>query len=185
MRFEGTLKAWNDDRGFGFIATSHGGDDIFVHISAMPRGRCPTIGEPMSFEIDHSKDGKKRAVNVSRPVRAGFASASKMPRRLDRPPRRSYLEVVVVLALVTGIGWYGYGVFSKRARATSEGIVGSTPAQTAAPLNARCDGRVYCSQMTSCAEATFFQKNCPGTEMDGDNDGVPCEQQWCTSPFAR
>jgi endonuclease YncB( thermonuclease family) len=42
-----------------------------------------------------------------------------------------------------------------------------------------CDGRVYCSQMTSCSEATYFLNNCPNTKMDGDNDGVPCEQQWC------
>ncbi len=43
----------------------------------------------------------------------------------------------------------------------------------------QCDGRTHCSQMTSCEEATFFLKNCPGTKMDGNNDGVPCEQQWC------
>ena len=43
----------------------------------------------------------------------------------------------------------------------------------------KCDGRTRCSQMTSCAEATFFLKNCPGVKMDGNNDGVPCEQQWC------
>ena len=43
----------------------------------------------------------------------------------------------------------------------------------------KCDGRVYCSQMTSCEEATFFLKNCPGVKMDGNNDGVPCERQWC------
>jgi len=42
-----------------------------------------------------------------------------------------------------------------------------------------CDGRQYCSQMTSCEEATFFLENCPDTKMDGDNDGVPCERQWC------
>jgi hypothetical protein len=42
-----------------------------------------------------------------------------------------------------------------------------------------CDGRTHCSQMTSCEEATFFIQNCPGTEMDGDGDGVPCESQWC------
>ncbi|MGZ8216514.1 thermonuclease family protein [Methylomagnum sp.] len=42
-----------------------------------------------------------------------------------------------------------------------------------------CDGRVYCSQMTSCSEATYFLNNCPGTKMDGDNDGIACEQQWC------
>jgi hypothetical protein len=34
----------------------------------------------------------------------------------------------------------------------------------------QCDGRVYCSQMNSRAEAEFFLKNCPGTKMDGDND---------------
>lgn len=43
----------------------------------------------------------------------------------------------------------------------------------------RCDGRTHCSQMSSCQEATYFLKNCPNTTMDGDNDGVPCEQQWC------
>lgn len=43
----------------------------------------------------------------------------------------------------------------------------------------RCDGRVFCSQMTSCQEAKFFLRNCPGTKMDGNNDGVPCERQWC------
>lgn len=43
-----------------------------------------------------------------------------------------------------------------------------------------CDGRTHCSQMHSCEEATWFLQHCPGTEMDGDNDGVPCERQWCT-----
>ena len=43
----------------------------------------------------------------------------------------------------------------------------------------RCDGRTYCSQMTSCAEATYFLRNCPDTKMDGNNDGIPCERQWC------
>jgi hypothetical protein len=42
-----------------------------------------------------------------------------------------------------------------------------------------CDGRTYCSQMTSCAEATFFINNCPNTKMDGDSNSVPCESQWC------
>ena len=43
----------------------------------------------------------------------------------------------------------------------------------------KCDGRQYCSQMTSCQEATFFLQNCPGVKMDGNNDGIPCEKQWC------
>ena len=38
-----------------------------------------------------------------------------------------------------------------------------------------CDGRQYCSQMHSRAEAEYFIKNCQNTKMDGDNDGIPCE----------
>ena len=52
-------------------------------------------------------------------------------------------------------------------------------APAAAPLSARCDGRKRCAQMRSCEEATWFLKNCPGVEMDGDGDGMPCERQWC------
>ena len=43
----------------------------------------------------------------------------------------------------------------------------------------QCDGRVHCSEMTSCEEARYFLRNCPGVKMDGDGDGVPCERQWC------
>ena len=39
----------------------------------------------------------------------------------------------------------------------------------------KCDGRQYCSQMTSRAEAEYFINNCPDTKMDGDQDGIPCE----------
>lgn len=42
-----------------------------------------------------------------------------------------------------------------------------------------CDRRRYCSQMTSCDEARYFLANCPGVKMDGDKNGIPCEQQWC------
>ena len=49
------------------------------------------------------------------------------------------------------------------------------------PTNAsfKCDSRKYCSQMISCAEAKYFLANCPGVKLDGNHDGVPCEQQWC------
>ena len=59
--------------------------------------------------------------------------------------------------------------------------IGAAPAILPTDTQAayRCDGRTHCSQMTSCAEATYFLRNCPGTKMDGNNDGVPCEQQWC------
>jgi hypothetical protein len=45
--------------------------------------------------------------------------------------------------------------------------------------SSQCDGRTRCPQMRSCAEATYFIQHCPNTQMDGDHDGVPCEEQWC------
>ncbi|MDA0928356.1 MAG: excalibur calcium-binding domain-containing protein [Proteobacteria bacterium] len=49
------------------------------------------------------------------------------------------------------------------------------PASTTRSVSFSCDGRQYCSEMTSRAEAEFFVRNCPNTRMDGDNDGFPCE----------
>lgn len=52
-------------------------------------------------------------------------------------------------------------------------------AQSAETPSFACDSRRHCSQMTSCAEATYFIQHCPNTKMDGNNDGIPCEKQWC------
>ena len=51
--------------------------------------------------------------------------------------------------------------------------------QSASTPSFACDGRQHCSQMTSCAEATYFIQHCPNTKMDGNHDGIPCEKQWC------
>lgn len=45
--------------------------------------------------------------------------------------------------------------------------------------NFQCEGKTRCTQMASCAEATFYLRNCPGVQVDGDHDGVPCEDQLC------
>ena len=79
----------------------------------------------------------------------------------------------------------------KRRAASSATQAPTTPAPLASPgepspqaptatNSYRCDGRKHCSQMSSCAEAKFFLSNCPGVKMDGDNDGIPCEDQWCS-----
>jgi cold shock CspA family protein len=65
MRFEGVLKSWNDERGFGFIVPTQGGQEIFVHIKAFPRGITrPRLDRPIAFEIELGPQGKKRAKNV-------------------------------------------------------------------------------------------------------------------------
>lgn len=65
MRFTGTLKSWNDDRGFGFIAVDRARQDVFVHISQFPAiyGR-PQGGERLSFDVVADRDGRLQAVAV-------------------------------------------------------------------------------------------------------------------------
>lgn len=71
MRFDGTLKSWNDERGFGFIEPAQGGQEIFVHIKAFPGGSGrPQVGQALTFEVETSPNGKKRARSVQYPVRA-------------------------------------------------------------------------------------------------------------------
>ena len=64
MRFTGTLTAWNDERGFGQIAPAQGGEPVFVHISAWPRGiGRPQLHQAVSFEVEQGPKGKRaRAV---------------------------------------------------------------------------------------------------------------------------
>lgn len=64
MRFEGTLISWNDQRGFGGIKSSQGGEPIFVHVSAWPRGSGrPQLNQAVTFEVELGPKGK-RARNV-------------------------------------------------------------------------------------------------------------------------
>jgi hypothetical protein len=69
----------------------------------------------------------------------------------------------------------------KRRRAAAAAAVPDkvAPAATNVSSGFSCDGRKYCSQMKSCVEAKYFLANCPGVKMDGDKNGIPCEQQWC------
>ncbi len=183
MRFDGTLKSWNAERGFGFITPRQGGQDIFIHISAFPRdGRAPREGEVLTFEVETTTEGKKRAARVQR---SGAAAAPPVALRRSTERRGGGLGVALLgLAIVAVLGWYGYGEYERRTARPA--FSPTTPTVETAPLgNFHCDGRKYCSQMTSCAEATYFLRNCPGVQMDGNKDGVPCEQQWCTSPMAR
>jgi len=74
----------------------------------------------------------------------------------------------------------------KKRRAAAASAAAATPgdalrAPTSVTSGFSCDGRRYCSQMKSCAEAKYFLANCPGVKMDGDRDGIPCEEQWCPS----
>ena len=64
----GTVKWFNEQKGFGFIANDNGGDDVFVHFSSITGDGFKTLteGQKVSFdtEPDPKNSSKLRAVNV-------------------------------------------------------------------------------------------------------------------------
>ena len=66
-RQNGTLKFFNNDRGFGFITPESGGKDVFVHISAIERSGLQQLAEgtKLSFETEDDRRGRgPQAVNL-------------------------------------------------------------------------------------------------------------------------
>lgn len=58
----GVLTTWNDERGFGFVAPTLGGADVFVHISSFPGGSPrPVAGDEVDYLLEFSPDKRPRA----------------------------------------------------------------------------------------------------------------------------
>ena len=61
----GTVKLFNEEKGFGFIAPDGGGDDVFFHVSSLREGDDITKGVAVKFEIGNDeKSGKTKAISV-------------------------------------------------------------------------------------------------------------------------
>ena len=62
----GTVKWFNDAKGFGFITPDDGGEDLFAHFSAINMQGFKTLkeGQKVSFEVTAGNKGKKQASNI-------------------------------------------------------------------------------------------------------------------------
>jgi CspA family cold shock protein len=63
----GTVKFFNNDRGYGFITNDAGGADAFVHITAVERSTLGTLkeGQKVGYELETGKNGKSSAINLT------------------------------------------------------------------------------------------------------------------------
>ena len=63
----GTVKFCNADKGYGFIAPDGGGEDSFVHISAVQAAGMQTLNKEqrLSYEVEIGRNGKKSAANLA------------------------------------------------------------------------------------------------------------------------
>jgi CspA family cold shock protein len=62
----GTVKFFNDSKGYGFIQPDEGGNDAFVHITAVERAGMRSLqkDQRVSYELEEDRRGKTSAVNL-------------------------------------------------------------------------------------------------------------------------
>lgn len=90
------------------------------------------------------------------------------------------MKLILVLAVIVLIARSVYHARKRHPRTVAPTpVMPSRSSEMSDPSVGRprfhCDGRRYCSQMKSRAEAVYFMRHCPGTRMDGDHDGISCE----------
>lgn len=181
---QGKLKSWNDEKGFGFITCEGEDKDIFIHISAFSRtARRPKKGDSVNFNIAYGQNGKNQAVDANIQGAKKESNYHKITHSDVTKMRRKTMKKASIFILLLVI----VGTIFKAFMSSSNVHVNHSPSENMFnPVGTdsdhtkfECTGKIYCSEMTSCEEATFYLNNCPNTRIDGNGDGIPCERQWC------
>jgi cold shock CspA family protein len=173
MRLQGRIIEWNDERGFGFVVQNGASARMFLHVSAFRKKvDRPLLGSLITYEIRQDQNGRPRAATAEF---VGTKTARKSS-------AEGFLSAIVGLALLLVLGYVGHVRLSNpdsTISASAYKIVSARDALTRQPEFQCTPEKNSCSKMASCAEALFHQEQCNVPDIDGDRDGIPCEQQWC------
>ena len=177
MRLQGRIESWNDQRGFGFVVQNATGRKALVHISALAdRRKRPVVGELVTYEEgreEKDERGRPRAVEVR------FVDHKLARDRRPVSALGSILFGAFAVAAIAAVAYVRITHANSTVAASVHKLVSDRDSLRNHP-EFQCEPKkTYCSEMSSCAEAYFHLERCGPTEMDGDSDGIPCEQQWC------
>lgn len=195
MLHQGILKDWNPTQGRGFIQRDRAGPDLCIQSSGF-RKKPDQLqdGDRIFFQIEIDSEGKLKAVNA---YKAGqhFVPASELKKpTLSSMPFQRLLSGLVCLSVLAWLGYQSVYLFSAEANSSIAELDHNSDEKSVAisleslqrpqlqsqeSVQFQCEGKRHCSEMRSCDEAKFYLKNCPDVMIDGDNDGIPCEQQFC------
>jgi hypothetical protein len=142
------------------------------------------------IQIGFDTQGKTRAINakiegvhqvltiapLEPKVRVPIPAYRKLTARSNKPQSR--FKLLPVLCFIVAAVFI-YSRVSKEQKFIDQVKLLTVEPQKVEKLEQfQCQGKIWCSQMSSYEEAIFYLRNCPGTKMDGDSDGIPCEQQF-------
>jgi hypothetical protein len=162
----------------------------FFHIKDFPNKSIdPKIGENLKFRIVE-ENGRLKADNIVRlDVKIESVSHTPLSRAKTKSTHRSlqskndkqdggFLTTIIGLVIIGVLIYIVYGKY-QRWQLSQQAPIAIQPV-VEQPVNSnsnsyRCDGRINCSQMNSREEAVWYVQNCPNHKMDGDGDGIPCE----------
>lgn len=181
------VSSWNAEKGYGFAIAN--GKKYFVHKSALgPISRNPQVGD--TIVVTQFLETPKGA-RISSGVLEGVPLRQVVHDRNTYVPgyyRKRKLKYALVLLVLSIPFMLLNQCTTQSTKNKNEPVIHNSEqaipeasnfqGSTVNEPSYRCDGRTHCSQMNSYEKALFFLKNCPGTQMDGDGDGIPCERQF-------
>jgi len=188
----GTIIKWNDEKGYGFISSENGKREVFLHISAFSsKRRRPIIGDKVCFDPIIENSGKLKAkfasfIEKNTEIETNTRPIYRSDRRPSLSPYRSFRKFsgkIMLIAIIPAA--ILYSCFAKSNGGSVDKVIAPQSEKKAyerdhiSPSKTyTCNGKRNCSQMDSKEEAQFYLQNCPNDGMDGDNDGVACEQKF-------